>query len=1094
MTRTWTFPALLLALLVAAPAAQAAEHLFRSPDLHGDVIVFTYEDDLWRVDAAGGDAVRLTSDEGAETSAKFSPDGSLLAFTAEYDGGSDVYVMDARGGEPRRLTYHPAMDQVLGWHPDGRRVLFRSNRAWPNREFETYLVSVDGGLPERLPIDRGGLAALDAAGERLAYNRISRENRTWKRYRGGMAQDVWVADLRSGAIVQATDWPGTDNFPMWWGERIVFTSDREDGRLNLYSMAPDGADVRRLTFFTDYDVKNPSLGDRGRVVFQQGGRLHVLDLATGAERAVPVRVRSDHPRFRTEFLTAAPSAGSFRLAPGAGRVLVEARGEILNLPVDEGDALDLTQASGSREKDAAWSPDGKHIVFISDRTGEEELWLCDQRGGNLRRLTDAGAGFKLPPVWSPDSAHVLYGDKFLRLNLVDVRSGKTRTIAQGEYDDAWERWGILDYSWSPDSRWVAYARQNADMNETVHLYALDTGATMDVTDDWFTSWSPSFSPDGNYLYFLSNRTFTPRMGKQDQNHVFLDMTRPYVALLRADAVSPFAAPDGMLAADDGAGDGKKKDGEAKDAPVRVTVDAAGLADRILACEGVPAGDYDRLEAVDGGFLYLARTAPEFLKYQTVNDRTGGALELRRYGLDDAEVKPVIAGVTNYHLAPDGGKLVYRAGSKLGVVAVDAESKPGDGAVALDGVRLQVDRRAEYLQIFDEAWRIQRDWFYDPGMHGVDWNAVRAQYRPLVADCGTRGDLNYLIGEMISELNIGHTYIFGGDFSDGAPRVPVGLLGVDLSAGGKQKYYRIDRILRGESWDPDLRSPLAAPGCGAAEGDLLVAIDGVEVTTADNPYRLLQDKAGEWVTLSLNAMPGAKGAKTCRVRTLRSEAALRYHAWKAANRAAVDAASDGRIAYLHLPNMMEDGLVEFGRDFYPQTDRQALIVDERYNGGGFVGDMIIDRLERKLWSLNQPREGKPGRNPERVFHGPIVVLINEDTGSNGEYFAYAVQAKGLAPLIGMRTWGGAVGIEPHQDMVDGGGTTPPQFGPVGLDGAWIIEGHGVVPDIVVQNMPADVVAGRDAQLDTAVRYLLDTLAKEGARWILPEVPDYPDKSR
>lgn len=1094
MKRSWTLLPL-LALLAAASAAPAAEHLFRYPDLHGDRIVFTYEDDLWLVDAAGGDAVRLTSDDGQEALAKFSPDGAQIAFTASYDGGTDVYVMDARGGVPRRLTWHPAADQVLGWHPDGRRVLFRSNRDLPLGEYETYLVRLDGGLPERLPIDRGGLAALDATGDRLAYNRISRENRTWKRYQGGMAQDVWVADFRTGAIVQATDWPGTDNFPMWWGDRIVFTSDREHGRLNLYSMAPDGADVRRLTAFTDFDVKYPSLGDAGRVVFQQGGRLHVLDLASGRERAVPVTVRSDHPRFRPDRIADAPSTGSFRLSPGGERVLAEVRGEILSLPVEEGDALDLTAASGSREKDAAWSPDGASIVFISDRSGEEELWLCDQRGGNLRRLTEAGAGFKLPPVWSPDSRHILYGDKFLRLNLVDAKSGEVRVIARGEYDDAWERWGILDYVWSPCSRWVAYSRQNGNMNETIHLHSLDSGETVDVTDDWFTSWSPSFSTDGERLYFLSNRTFAPIMGKQDQNHVFLDMTRPYFALLRADAPSPYAEGDGLLAPPAEAEDGKKAEKEKegkKDAPTRI--DAAGLAGRVLVCEGVPAGDYDRLEAVAGGFLYLSRNDPEFLKYLTVNDRTVGALELLKYDLEEDETTSLLQGVSNYHLSADGAKLAYRSGAVVGVVDAGAPASVGDGTVDFHDVRLTVDRRAEYLQIFDEAWRIQRDWFYDPGMHGVDWPAVGARYRALVPDCGTRGDLNYLIGEMISELNIGHTYIFGGDFEPGGDRVATGLLGVDLVAGGKQKYYRIARILPGVSWDPAQRSPLAAPGCAAVAGDLLVAIDGVEITTADNPYRLLQDKADAWVTLSLNALPGQKGAKTCRVRTLRSERGLRYRDWVERNRAHVDELGGGRIAYLHLPDMMEPGLVEFGRDFYPQAHREALIVDERFNGGGFVGDMIIDRLERVIWSLNQPREGKPGRNPERVFHGPIVVLINENTGSNGEYFAYAVQAKRLATLMGMRTWGGAVGIEPHQDMVDGGGTTPPQFGPVGMDGTWIIEGRGVTPDIVVQNMPADVVAGRDEQLEKAVSHLLQRLDDEGDRWRLPAVPDYPDKSR
>ena len=1082
-----------LCALAMANAAGASEitHLMRFADLHGDMVVFTYEGDLWLADTGGGDARRITSHPGNEANAKFSPDGTQLAFTASYDGGNDVYVMDVRGGEPRRLTWHPAGDQVLDWHPDGERVLFRSNRVWPNREFETYLVSVHGGLPERLPLDRGGLASVSPDGSKVVYNRISREARTWKRYQGGMAQDVWLADLNDGSIVKLTDWPGSDNFPMWHGESVVFNSDREDGKLNLYLMNTDGSGVRRLTRHTDYDVKYPSMGDGGRVIYQNAAQLHVLDLGTRVSTPLDITIRSDRPRFREDFVEAAPQTGSFRLSPAGERVLLEARGEILNLPADEGDALDLTHASGSREKDAVWSPDGAWIAFISDRTGEQEIWLTDQKGGETKQLTRGGTGLLLPPVWSPDSKHLIFADKFLRLNLVTVDGGRKQVIAQSEYDDAWERWGIQDYVWSPCSHWIAYTSQGHNMNESIHLYSLDSGETTRLTDDWHNDWSPSFSTEGDYLFFLSNRTFEPIMGRQDQNHVFLDMTRPYLVLLRADAESPFAEHDVLVEAkEDDEGEDKKD----VDSDVPTVIELDDIGDRVLACEGVTAGAYFRLEAVDGGFLYLKKNEYGFLKYETVNDGTTTPYELMQYVVADAEAASQMDGITNYHLSPDGTKLAYRSGTTVGVVDAGAPSSVGEGRVEVSAVSLRVDRKAEFLQIYDEAWRIQRDWFYDPGMHGVDWQGVRDKYRRFVPDCGTRGDLNYLIGEMISELNIGHTYIFGGDFADGGDRVRTGLLGCDLVAGGKQKYYRIADIMNGVSWDPGQRSPLAAPGSTAEEGDLLVAVDGVEVTTADNPYRHFQDKAGKWVTLTLNAMPGEKGAKTCRVRTIGFEGGIRYRDWVEGNREAVEKAGRGRIGYMHLPDMMTNGLIEFGKAFYPQCEKEALIIDERYNGGGFVGDQIIDRLERQIWALNQPREGKMGRNPERVFHGPIVVLINEDTGSNGEYFAYAIKAKKLATLIGMRTWGGAVGIEPHQDMVDGGGTTPPQFGPIGMDGTWIIEGHGVDPDIVIQNMPADVVAGKDAQLEKAVSHLLERLDKEGDSWRLPRRPNYPDKSR
>ncbi len=1100
MNRTLTVLSLIVLLAWGAPALadDAPGYVMRYADIGSGKIVFTYEDDLWLVPDTGGPARRITSHPGREAGAKFSPDGALLAFTGSYDGGTDIYVMDVEGGVPRRLTFHPAGSILLDWCPDGSGVIFTANREAPGYSNELYKMPIEGGMAIRLPVDRGSLASVAPDHSGLAYNRIGRHVRTWKRYEGGLAQDIWVKDFKSGDITKITDWQGSDQFPMWGQGGIYFASDREDGTLNIYRYDTATKETSRLTTYRDYDVKYPSLGG-DKIVFQYGSGLSVLDLASGQASRVPITIPSDRRHVRTELITPEPTAGSFGLSPGGERAVIEARGEILNLPADEGDALNVTGASGTREKNAAWSPDGRWIALVSDRTGEEQIYLVDQHGrSEWRQLTKGDFRFILQPVWSPDGKSLAFADKFMKLHLVDVASGGVKEIARSDYDDAWERWGIMDYVWSPDSRWIAYTSQTGNMNEAVWLYDTRSGTNTKLTDDMTQDWSPSFSPDGKYLYFLSNRTFNPIMGRQDQNHVFLKLARPYVVLLRDGERSPFYKEDVVVEATDGDEKGKKdekkKEEEGKGEETSTVIDLDGIQARILACEGFEAGNYFRLEAVDGGFVLLDKKEPEFTKYQNVNDGTGGALDLVGYKLEDAKIEELIPGIANYHLSADGKKLIYRAGSKYGVVDAGKPAKVGDGNLDLGAVKLRIDRLEEFPQIFAEAWRIQRDWFYDKNMHGVDWQAMYDKYAPFVAGCGTRGDLNYLIGEMISELNIGHTYIFGGDFEDEGPRIGTGLLGCDFVAEEGKDFYRITDIVGGVSWDPRYRSPLREPGVGIAEGDFLIAIDGVEVKAGDNVYERLVDRAGEMVTLTTNGKPEAEGAREVRLRTLRGDQGLRYRDWVDRNLDHVTARSEGRIAYIHLPDMGENGLVEFGRSYYPQTGKQAMIIDDRFNGGGFVGDMIIDRLERRLWGMNQPREGLNGRNPERVFHGPLVVLINEDTYSNGEFFAEAVKRLGLATLIGVRTWGGSTGIEPHQDMVDGGGTTPPQFGLYGLDGTWPIEGWGVEPDIIVVNWPKDVLEGKDAQLDFAIDYLLKQLEENQGKWEIPGPPAYPDKAK
>ena len=1085
--------ATLVAFFGMACAAHAENYLMRHADVHGDTIVFTYEGDLWLVSTAGGDARRITRDPGEELYAKFSPDGRQLAFTGEYDGGVDVYVMDSGGGVPKRLTFHPSADRVLDWHPDGQHILFRSNRQYPHRGEEIYLVSIAGGMPEKLPVDRAGLSSLSPDGKSIAYNRQSRESRTWKRHKGGTAQDIWMGNLSRQDYRRITEWEGSDNYPMWHGDSIYFNSDRNEGTLNLHRYDIHTQKVSALTDYDDYDVKYPSIGDKA-IVFQYGEMLYLLDLATGAITRVDVRIASDRVRMRAELMEVSPTTGSFALSPTGKRALLEARGEIINFPVEDGEPINLTRTTESREKNAAWSPNGKWVAFISDRTGEEEVYLVGQDGKEkARQLTSGGFGFRMPLKWSPDSNHIIFSDKFMRLNLVDVDTGTLRVVDAADYDDAWERWGIQDYSWSPDSKWIAYTKMEQSMNEAIFLYSIDRREAFRVTDEMYEDFSPSFDPQGKYLYFLSNRSFSPVMGFVDQNHVFLDMCRPYVLILDGDAVSPFAPKDSR---EENVSDADDQETTGDEDPEpdfgEIVVQVEGIASRIVPADGVPSGNYFRLEAVEDGFCYLKKERNEFTKYQSVTDQTGGKLDLYTYSIKDAETKRIISGIANYHLSGDGKKLIYRSGSTYGVVDTGKDASVGDGKIALDTIKILVDRQQEYAQIFDEAWRVQRDWFYDEQMHGLDWEATLAKYKRFVPFCGNRGDLNYLIGEMIGELNIGHTYVWGGDVETDSRVVSTGVLGCTFKADPGSSFYTIDHIIPGTPGNPSERSPLTEPGCPITEGHYLIAIDETPVTTAGNVYAFLQGKSDCVVTLTYNDKPAVEDAKSWRVRTLASERAIQYREWVNNNRSLVEQMSGGRLGYLHIPDMGRDGLIEFAKVFYSQYYKDGFVIDERYNGGGFTADMIIDRLERKIWGMTQPREGKVLRDPERIFCGPMVVLINEDTGSCGEMFAEAIKIKKLAPVIGKRTWGGAIGIEPHQDLTDGGTTTPPQFGLYGLDRKWLIEGRGVEPDIEVENMPGDVVRGKDSQLEAGIDHLLHQLEKNPI--MLPQAPEYPDKSR
>ncbi len=1083
--------------LIAAPPTAAApvgddlgaSRLLRFPTLSRDSIAFVYAGDLWTVPRSGGIARQLTTDSGLELFPRYSPDGRWIAFTGQYDGNQDVYVIPAEGGEPRRLTYwtdvgHPSErtgfnNEVLGWTPDGRRILFRSrHQAWEARAGRLYTVGLDGALPEALPVPEGGLAAFSPDGGKIVYNRIFRNFRTWKRYRGGQTQSLWIYDLRANALEKLTENDSNATDPVWIGDRIYFTSDR-DKASNLFVLDPASKTVKRLTTHQDYDARWASGGPDG-VVYECGGEIHLFDAARGTTARVEIRVPGDRPSARAEFVTVSDRITEYGLSPEGKRGLFVARGEVFTVPAEKGNVRDLTNSSGAHERGAAWSPDGRSVAYLSDRTGEEEIWIAPQDGkGPARRLTTDGHCWRFGPAWSPDSRKIAFADKDLKLFVVDVASGKM-TLA-----DQAKEWEISDYAWSPDSRFITYTKQDPQQLHQVYLYALETGTVTRVTSEMNDSYDAVFDPDGRYLYFLSDRDLNASVGAFDFSYVYDNPTKIFTLTLRKDLPSPFAPEsDEVKPAEEGAKEEKgaaKKDKPGKEGqqggsgPARpvgpIKVDLQGIEDRI-AVFPMEAGTLSGLRASKAAVFYLSGPAPVLAEAPE-----HPVLNLHIFDLEKRKDGVLLAGVSGYDLSADGAKVLYAADKQYGIIDAKPGTTPkvGDGALKLDGMSMRLDPRAEWRQIFDEAWRLERDFFYVANMHGVDWPSLRRRYGALLPSVAHRFDLTYLIGEMISELNIGHTYVGGGD-SPKPRTVPIALLGVDYQLDAASGRYRIQRILTGQNWVDARRSPLTEPAVLVAEGSYLLKVDGVDLKAPAVPDDLLQNKAGGTVTLTVNDRPSEAGAREATVRPLSDEQGLRYFDRIESNRRKVETATGGKVGYLHIPNMGGDGLNEFVRQYYPQIRKQGLIIDVRNNAGGFVSELIIERLRRVLAGIGNSRNAGLSTYPSQVFYGPMVCLINQYAGSDGDIFPFFFRKYGLGPLVGTRTWGGVVGIRGASPLVDGGYVTRPEFGTYDLEGRWIIEGHGVDPDIEVDNRDDLVVQGHDPQLEKGIEVVLDEIRK------------------
>jgi len=1083
---------LLLALALTAfftVSAQQEARLLRFPAIHGNQLVFTYAGDLYTVSSQGGVARKITNGGGYEMFARFSPDGKQLAFTAQYDGNTEVYVMPATGGEPVRLTYTATLGRddisdrmgpnniTMTWK-DNDHIVYRSRKeSFNDFKGKLFLVSVKGGLSEELPLPVGGFCSYSPDNTQLAYNQVFREFRTWKYYQGGQADDISIYDFKTKKIEKITNNPNQNIFPMWIGKEIYYLSDR-DRIMNMFCYNTETKQTKKVTDFKEYDVKFPNLGDKS-IVFENGGYIYNFDIATQKATKITVYLDEDLVGGRTKLIDASRRIAGADVSPDGNRLVVSARGDIYSVPVKSGITRNLTETSGVHERDAAWSPDGKWIAYISDATGEDEIYIRTQDGLQKPvQITSTNDTYKYGFDWSPDSKKILWSDRMQRLRYVDVDSKKITEVEQTPDGE------IRGFRWSPDSRWITYTLPRLNTTNVVMVYNMENKEKHIISDEWFDASNSFFSDDGKYILYSSARNFNPIYSQIEWNHVYTNLNKLYIATLKKSTPSPFAYEDDEVTIKDDSATVKKDDNAAvkkdnaatvkKDQPatpkkdLKIDIDFDGIQGRtseLNATFGV---------ACIGGNVYYNR------------DRNLYIFDLQKKKETD---------LGNYFVAaitPDNKKFLVRAGrGDYAVIDAPKGKINAEENVNLSEVKTVVDLHAEWNQIFNECWRQMRDFFYNPNMNGVDWKKIREKYQPLVPYVNNRNDLNYIIGEMIGELNCGHAYIAGGDKTE-PQRVSTGLLGARLSRDASG-YYRIDKILAGRNWSEQLRSPLTEAGVDANVGDFITQVNGKSTKDMNDIYAALYDKAGKQVELMLNAKPADTNGRKVIIKPIADESALYYFDWVQGNIDKVNKATNGKVGYIHIPDMSPEGLNEFVKYYYPQLNKNALIIDDRGNGGGNVSPMIIERLRRELAMMAAPRNSSPTPKPDGLMIGPKILLIDKYSASDGDLFPYQFKFYKLGKLVGERTWGGVTGIRGALPLIDGGQLNRPEFGHFDAEGKqWVIEGHGVDPDVVVVNDPATEYAGDDQQLDKAIELILQDLKTNPG--VYPQRPPYPDKSK
>lgn len=1040
-------------------AANDEARLLRFPTTNGQTVVFSYGGDLYSVPINGGEARKLTSHIGYEMFPRFSPDGKTIAFTGQYDGNTEVYTIPVAGGEPMRVTYTSTNERddigdrmgpnniTITWTPDGKNILFR-NRIGDGFPGKLWTAPTDGGMPTALPLPEGGFASYSPDGKKMAYNRVMREFRNWKYYRGGMADDIWIYDPEAKSVKNITENPAQDIIPMWIGDEIFFISDR-DMTMNLFVYNTLTGKTEKVTDFTDYDIKFPS-SDGKSIVFEKGGYLYVFDPKTRTSRKINVTLNGDNIYARSERKEVGKNLTGASMSPDGKRLALTARGEVFDVPVKSGVTKNITRTPGANERGASWSPDGKYVAYISDRSGETEIWIQDMNNSEPVQLTKNNDTYIRSLQWSPDSKKILYTDRKNRVVEVDAQNGGKKTIIQNPEKE------FYDVTYSPDGKWLTYTRPAANDMSVVYVYNLESGKEIPVTEKWYDSSNPTFSTDGKYLIFSSARDFNPIYSRTEWNHAYGAMDGIYMALLSESTPSPLLPDDNLTQ--------EEKKGEQENKTVSVVIDEKGLQDRIIRLP-IPTSNYRNFYS-DGKKVWY-----------------NNGRDLKSFDLTSKKEDTVAEGA-NMSVSPDGKTAMLFNRGSVYVIPMPQGKAQLDKPVDTSEMIAVVDYPAEWAQIFDETWRAFRDGFYLENMHGVNWNDIKKKYSVLLPYVKTRLDLNYVIGEMIAELACGHAYVNPGE-TPRAERVPMGLLGAELSRD-KSGFYKIDRILEGAPYDKKLKSPLTEPGLNVHAGDYITAIDGVSVKDVNNIYKLLAGKANVLTEISINTKPQSEGSRKIVIKPIDNEYPLYHYEWVQNNIRKVEEASGGKVGYIYVPDMGPEGLNEFARYYYPQLDKEALIIDDRENGGGNVSPMLIERLLRKPYRMTMSRtSSKTNTVPDGTHYGPKVLLINKYSASDGDLFPWSFKANNLGTVIGTRTWGGIIGISGSLPYMDGTDVRVPFFTNYDAQtGEWIVENQGVEPDIYIDNNPIKENAGEDEQLNEAIRVAMEQLKD---RKPLPKVP-------
>ena len=1082
-----------LLALACAGVSRAAEEtplLAHSPTLSKTQVVFAYGGYLWSVPRDGGDARQITTG-GHEGAPMFSPDGKWIAFTAMYDGNVDVFVMPADGGEPKRLTWHPGVDIATAWTPDSKRVLFHSNRDSYADFDRLYTVSVEGGPAEVLPMWRGEAAWFSPDATRIAYVPNEVWQTSWKRYRGGQTTPIYLVRLSDLALEKVPRENSNDKNPVWFGDTVYFLSDR-NGPVTLFAYDTKAKTVKQVIANQGLDFKSLSAG-ADALIYEQFGGIYLFNPSNGRSTKVEIRIAGDLPSTRPHYEKVADRIEGAAISPSGMRAVFEARGEIFTVPAEKGDVRNLTHTPAVAERDPSWSPDGKSIAFFSDESGEYALHIVDQSGSGSVKKINLGnpPSYFYGPLWSPDSKKIAYTDKRLNVWYVDVDKGTPVKVATDRFDDPTS---AMNASWSPDSKWLTYSKFLENHLHTVFVYSLETGKESQITDGISDARYPVFDKGGKWLIFAVSTDVGLTAGWLDLSSLQHPLLRHiYAAVLKKGDPSPVEPQsDEEKTAEEkkdaGGGDkgkepekgkeGDKKDQKKKDEGVKVVIDLDGIGQRIVALSIKPA-NYIGLDTGKAGTLFLAEVVdvPRF-------EPTPATVS--KFDFTTRKTEPFLSGVNGFGVSANGEKVLYRQGPGWFIAKTDAAPKPGDGALKLDEMETYVDPRAEWNQMYHEVWRIERDFLYDPNHHGLDIPAAEKKYSVYLKGLGGRADLNYLFDEMLGEVTIGHMFIGGGDIPKPS-QVRGGLLGADYKI--ENGRYRFARVYNGENWNPELRAPLTQPGVDVKVGDYLLEVEGRDVRPPAEVYSFFENTAGKQIKIKVGPNADGKDAREVTVVPLPTEFALRNRAWEEDNRRKVDELSGGKLAYVHVPDTSVGGWLNFNRFYFAQVGKQAAVIDERYNHGGFVADYIIDMLKRPMRNCAITREGEKFCSPAAQIYGPKTMIINEMSGSGGDALPWMFKQDKVGPLVGMKTWGGLVGIWNYPQLLDGGSVTAPRGAIYGLHGEWEVENHGIAPDIEVENDPASVAAGHDRQLEKAVEVTLEALKKNPVT--IPDHPPYPN---